>query len=87
MVMPEVSASEFKTHCLRLMEYVRQKRESLIITKRGKPVAKLVPIEEEAKEIFGAMRGRLEIVGDIVSPAVPTDAWAVMNDTSGENQR
>jgi prevent-host-death family protein len=43
-----VAATEFKANCLRLMDEVAQQRRPIIITKRGKPVAKLVPVEEEA---------------------------------------
>jgi prevent-host-death family protein len=42
----EVSAGEFKAHCLRLMEKVRATRRPIVITKRGEPVARLMPIEE-----------------------------------------
>jgi prevent-host-death family protein len=66
---PEVPAGEFKARCLKLMDEVRATRRPIVITKRGKPVAKLVPVEEEARrEIFGCMRGTVTIVGDIISP-------------------
>jgi prevent-host-death family protein len=63
-----IAAGEFKVHCLKLMEQVREKRTEIIITKRGKPVAKLVPVEEEVPDIFGSMRGTVTILGDIVGP-------------------
>jgi prevent-host-death family protein len=78
--MNEVSASEFKVHCLRLMEQVRKERETLVITRRGIPIAKLVPIEEEARVRLGGLADKLEIVGDIVSPAIPEGSWSVMLD-------
>ena len=53
------------------MEKVRRERETLVITRRGIPVAKLVPIEEEAGVRLGGLADKLEIVGDIVSPAIP----------------
>lgn len=40
----------------------------MIITKRGKPVAKLVPLDEHPESFIGSMKGTMEIVGDIVSP-------------------
>jgi prevent-host-death family protein len=63
-----IAAAEFKAHCLRLMDEVAQQRRSIVITKRGKPVAKLVPVETEAIDLFGRMAGSIKICGDIVSP-------------------
>jgi prevent-host-death family protein len=63
-----ISASEFKANCLRLMDEVAQRRTPVVITKRGKPVAKLVPINEEPIDIFGRMAGTIRICGDIISP-------------------
>lgn len=65
----EIKAGEFKAKCLELMDWVAEGHEEIIITKRGKPVAKLVPIGKTAKpEVFGYMKGTFEIVGDIVAP-------------------
>ncbi len=64
-----VAAAEFKANCLRLMDEVARERRPIIITKRGKPVAKLVPVEEqEPIDLFGRMAGTIKIVGDIISP-------------------
>jgi len=62
-----VPAGEFKAKCLKLLDQVAEKHESLIVTKRGKPLAKVVPIREN-KTIFGAMKGSGVILGDIISP-------------------
>lgn len=64
--MLQLSAGEFKTHCLKLMDLAQKKGESFIITKRGVPVAKLVPYEEIPSPIFGFMAGSLEIKDDII---------------------
>lgn len=66
----EVAAGEFKAHCLKLMDEVRATRRPIVITKRGKPVARLVPVEDEAprREIYGCMKGTVTIHGDIISP-------------------
>lgn len=62
-------AGEFKAKCLKLMNEVQRKRESIVITKRGMPVAKLVPVEEEKpKSLFGFLKGSVIIRGDIISP-------------------
>ena len=63
-----VAAAEFKANCLRLMDEVAQQRRPIIITKRGKPVATLVPMETEAIGLFGRMAGSVKICGDIINP-------------------
>jgi prevent-host-death family protein len=63
-----VSAAEFKTHCLQLMDKVQQERGEVVVTKYGRPVAKLVPYEEEPADIFGWLRGTVTYYGDIISP-------------------
>jgi prevent-host-death family protein len=72
-----VAATEFKANCLRLMDEVAQQRRSIIITKRGKPVAKLVPVEPVEKrstDLFGRMAKSIKICGDIISP-IDEDEW------------
>jgi prevent-host-death family protein len=69
-----VSAAQFKANCLRLMDEVAQQRRPITITKRGKPVAKLVPIEEEPIALVGYMAGTAKICGDIISP-IEDAAW------------
>jgi prevent-host-death family protein len=76
MVMKTVPAGIFKARCLRLMEEVRESREPVLVTKRGKPIAKLVPVDEaERPRVFGAMRGKIEIRGDVVAPVLPPATW------------
>lgn len=74
-VMP---AGQFKARCLKVMDEVRSTREPVVITKKGRPVAKLVPAEGQPEDVFGCMKGQLEIVGDIVAPAVPLEDWDVL---------
>jgi prevent-host-death family protein len=62
-----IAAGEFKSKCLKLLDQVAEERQTLVITKRGRPVAKLVPIEPQV-ELFGALRGTGTIIGDIISP-------------------
>ena len=65
----EIAAGEFKARCLRLMNQVRETGEEITITKHGKPVAKLVPVEPvESVSVFGWMRGGVLSDEDIVSP-------------------
>ena len=63
-----VSASEFKTHCLRLMDQVQRERSEIIITKHGRPVARLMPFDVSAPDILGCMRGAVSHYGDLTSP-------------------
>ena len=63
-----MKASEFKAKCLQLMDEVAESGEEIIITKYGRPVSKLIPYKERPKSFFGADKGRMKIVGDIVSP-------------------
>ncbi len=62
----EIGATDLKQHCLRLLDEVRDNGTSYVITKRGKPVARLVPIAPPARELRGAWKGRVRITGDIV---------------------
>lgn len=62
-----IGAGDFKAKCLQLLSDVAEHRESLVITKRGKPIAKLVPVEPE-QPLFGALRGSVVAEADIVSP-------------------
>jgi prevent-host-death family protein len=70
-------ASSAKTHLLELLDTVHRTREALLITKRGRPVARLVPVDTKpAGSIFGCMKGTFRITGDIVSPE--PDVWEAM---------
>jgi prevent-host-death family protein len=74
---PSIAAGEFKAHCLALMDDVNAFGHAYVITKRGKPVAKLVPVDEGPgmKSGFGALRGTVHILGDIVGPFEELGAW------------
>ena len=72
MAMKKIAAGEFKARCLTLMEDVRSTREPLIITKRGKPVVKLVPADDDKDKFIGRLEGVFRVVGDIESPI---DGW------------
>lgn len=63
-----ISAAKFKAQCLELMDDVNAKGDEIVVTKRGKPVARLVPIKRERHPIFGSMKGTVTIKGDIISP-------------------
>lgn len=64
-----IPAGEFKAKCLKLMDQVARTGEPLIITKRGKGVAKIIPLEPEAPEpCFGRMKGSITYQGDLIAP-------------------
>ena len=70
--MKQIGAARFKEQCLALLDQVDD--EGIVITKRGKPVAKLIPIRAESAALIGALAGKLEINGEILSTGVGWDA-------------
>ena len=69
----EVPATAFKDSCLQLIERVRQTHEEIVVTKYGRPVAKLVAFEEGKAPLFGFLEGSVTIHGDIIAPL--DDEW------------
>ena len=63
----DIEAGAFKSQCLKLLDAVALTRAPLVITKRGKAVAKLVPMPDTV-DLFGAMSGSVLFEGDIISP-------------------
>ena len=60
-----IKASDFKAKCLKLIDEVADTNLEIVITKNGKPVAKLTPYREKPKTLFGIDRGRYKIIGDL----------------------
>jgi prevent-host-death family protein len=69
----EIAAGKFKAQCLQLMDDVEKNKIQITITKRGKAVARLVPIDDQAVDLFGYLKGEIEILGDIIEPL--EDKW------------
>jgi prevent-host-death family protein len=63
-----VKASEFKAKCLSLLDEVEQTGGRLVITKKGRPVADVVPHKPAKRNLIGLLKGRGEILGDVISP-------------------
>jgi prevent-host-death family protein len=63
-----VTATKFKTHCLTLLEEVRQTRQPLLVTRHGKPVAKISPYTPKRSEQLNSLKGSVLFEGDIISP-------------------
>ena len=64
----EVPAAVFKDTCLQLIDRVAQSRQEIVVTKHGRPVARLVPFDPEATSLFGCLAGTATERGDIVAP-------------------
>ena len=76
--MKTMAAGKFKAQCLKVMDRVNATREPVVITKKGRPVAKLVPVGSPAEDFFGCLAGTMEIVGDIESPVERPEAWEAL---------
>ena len=70
--MKTIKISEFKERCLALLEKLGP--EGLVITKHGKPLAKVVPFERSSAELIGSLKGKLKVKGDIMTTGVKWDA-------------
>jgi prevent-host-death family protein len=73
--MKKMAAGSFKTNCLAVMDEVQARHETVVITKHGKPVAKLVPVNTDTDEMYDFLAGKGVVNGDIVSPALSPDEW------------
>jgi prevent-host-death family protein len=73
--MKKMAAGSFKVHCLAVMDEVQAKRETVLITKHGKPVAKLVPARKGSDDIYNFLAGKGAVAGDVVLPAISPDDW------------
>ena len=71
----EIAAGEFKAQCLALLDEVAETGREIIVTKRGKPVAKVVPIEPPK-----SLEGSVTILGDVISPVVDPGDWEANRD-------
>jgi prevent-host-death family protein len=80
--MKEVAISEFKAKCLAILEQVRKTRQPIRVVRHGKPVAEIIPPSpvQDRSAWIGSMKGKMEILGDIISPAADEDEWEVLRD-------
>jgi antitoxin (DNA-binding transcriptional repressor) of toxin-antitoxin stability system len=67
-----IAAAKFKELCLSLLETVDP--DGIVITKRGKPLAMLIPLGTDADDLIGALRGKIRITGDLLSTGARWDA-------------
>ena len=73
--MKEMRAGQFKAQCQAVMDEIQRTGEPILITKHGKPIAKLVPVPGALDEIFGYMASKVKIVGDFARPITPLEDW------------
>jgi prevent-host-death family protein len=69
----DLPATEFKAKCLAYLDQVAQTRAEIVLTKHGRPVAKLMPVDEMDQEVFGRLAGTVQVLGDIIGPV--KEAW------------
>ena len=74
----EISAGQFKARCLSIMDEVRDQGGEYVITKRGTPVARLVPVRHEQRPLLGSMHGTVKVLGDIIGPL--DEPWEALED-------
>jgi prevent-host-death family protein len=72
MVMKHIAAAKFKEQCLSLLDAVDP--DGIVITKRGKPVARLIPFASDSASLIGSLTGKLEIKGEILSTGLDWNA-------------
>lgn len=70
--MQEISASKFKEQCLALLDNLD--KDGLVVTKRGKPVARVIPIRSDSARLIGSLKGKIKILGDVMSTGVKWNA-------------
>lgn len=73
-----IAADEFEAKCLQILDEVQEEHKEVIITKRGQPVARLVPVEGTVEEIqrprpWGVLKGTSVVLGDIIGPSSDSD--------------
>jgi prevent-host-death family protein len=79
--MKEVAISEFKAKCLAILQLVQKTKKPVRVTRFGKPVAEIVPASLDAPANWlGSMKNRIDILGDVISPANEETEWQVLHD-------
>lgn len=73
--MKTISAGTFKQTCLSVLDEVERTHEHVLITKRGRPVATLVPCRVASADWGAGLRGSVQVLGDILSPAASVEEW------------
>ena len=72
--MKTIEVLEFKEQCLALLDHLDA--EGLVITKHGRPVARVIPFEQQEADLIGSLRHKIKVTGDIYSTGLPWDVRA-----------
>ena len=81
--MKTYKASEFKAKCLKIIDQIAESGDDVVVTKRGVPMVKVAAIVTRPKSMFGVDKGKIKILGDIVSPMPPE--WYTDDENTGED--
>ncbi len=74
--MKTVLVSEFKAKCIQMLKDVQKSGKPLLVTLRGRPLARVEPVAKSKKRVLGALKGRMSIKGDIIKSDFDKD-WLV----------
>ena len=78
-VMKEITITEFRTKCSAILSRVQRTKKAIRITRRGKAIAEIVPLDPlRDRNWIGSMKGKMKVLGDIVSPACDESDWEVL---------
>jgi prevent-host-death family protein len=80
--MQEIAISVFKAKCLAILQRVEETKEPIRITRHGKPVAEVIPASQTVDRAawIGSLKGKIKILGDIVSPVIDLDEIEALRD-------
>jgi prevent-host-death family protein len=70
--MQEISVSKFKEQCLSLLDHLDP--EGILVTKHGKPLARVIPADSDAAALIGSMKGKIKVKGDVFSTGIQWNA-------------
>ena len=75
----EINAAEFRTRCFKLLEQVKTTHREIIVTKRGKPIAKIVHIDqtEKTEHFLGVLKGTGRTMADLTLPVADSRDWEI----------
>lgn len=77
-----IPVGEFKAHCLSLFESVRSQKQKMTITRRGKPIAQVIPVSEEGIDLHSELKDTICFEEDLISPIDVN--WNVLQEDSDQ---
>ena len=72
--MQKIPSAQFKSQCLAVMDQVAETGRPVVVTKHGKPVVQIIPVQSDENEIFGFLAGKVRIAGDVEN-TIPLSDW------------